>query len=89
MFSQWPDSVTNRMCSFLYVLSAGATSIDVLSLDAPGDAKAVERLDIAGPPRAAGVSISEYTSWRLSPLLLTTIFPDAFNLQGMTHFVTQ
>ncbi|KAI0704607.1 hypothetical protein C8Q76DRAFT_697176 [Earliella scabrosa] len=65
------DIVTIGDKDFLYVLSAGATSIDVLSLDAPGDAKAVERLDIAGPPRAAGVSIN------------------AFNLQGMTHFVTQ
>ncbi|KAF5343202.1 hypothetical protein D9756_003435 [Leucocoprinus leucothites] len=43
---------------FLYVLAANATTIDVLSLDGPGQANNVQKLDISGPARAAGLQIS-------------------------------
>ena len=38
--------------SFLYVLGANATQIDVLSLKAPGQATGIQTVDIAGPARA-------------------------------------
>ncbi|KAL0573688.1 hypothetical protein V5O48_008259 [Marasmius crinis-equi] len=43
---------------FMYVLSANATRIDVLSLDAPGQAKNIQKLDIAGPAKGSGLKIS-------------------------------
>lgn len=43
---------------FLYVLSANATAVDVLSLGAPGKAKHVQKLDIAGPAKAAGLTLN-------------------------------
>lgn len=45
--------------SFMYVLAANATSIDVLSLNAPGQAQQVQKLDIAGPARAVGLKIGQ------------------------------
>jgi hypothetical protein len=48
--------------SFLYVLAPNATSIDVLSLPAPGQAASVQKVDIAGPAKAAGITISTSTS---------------------------
>ncbi|KAJ8489507.1 hypothetical protein ONZ45_g13562 [Pleurotus djamor] len=43
---------------FLYVLAANVTSIDVLSLDAPGQAKPIQQLDLAGPSRRAGLTLN-------------------------------
>ncbi|KAG7092934.1 hypothetical protein E1B28_009239 [Marasmius oreades] len=43
---------------FMFVLSANATRVDVLSLDAPGQAKNIQKLDIAGPAKAAGLKIN-------------------------------
>jgi len=43
---------------FMYVLSANATSINVLSLDSPGNAKNIQKIDIAGPARKAGLTIN-------------------------------
>uniref|UniRef100_A0A0W0EZP3 3-carboxymuconate cyclase n=1 Tax=Moniliophthora roreri TaxID=221103 RepID=A0A0W0EZP3_MONRR len=43
---------------FLYVLAGGATAVNVLSLDAPGQAKPIQTLDIAGPAAAAGLTIN-------------------------------
>lgn len=51
------DIVTIGKKDFMYVLSANATSIDVLSLDAPGKARNIQRLDIMGPAKAAGVKL--------------------------------
>ncbi|KAF5382218.1 hypothetical protein D9615_004362 [Tricholomella constricta] len=42
---------------FMYVLSANATRIDVLSLNGPGQARNIQQLDIAGPARASGINI--------------------------------
>jgi hypothetical protein len=44
----------------MYVLSANATRINVLSLDAPGQAQNIQSLDIAGPAKNAGLMISQY-----------------------------
>ncbi|KAI0741672.1 hypothetical protein C8Q80DRAFT_1110493 [Daedaleopsis nitida] len=65
------DIATIGDSDFLYVLSPNATSVDVLSLESAGNAKNIDKLDLAGPTKAAGVTIN------------------AFNLQGMTHFVSQ
>ncbi|EIN04866.1 hypothetical protein PUNSTDRAFT_138065 [Punctularia strigosozonata HHB-11173 SS5] len=43
---------------FLYVLGANATQIDVLSLNAPGQAKGIQTLDIAGPSKKAGLTVN-------------------------------
>jgi hypothetical protein len=43
---------------FMYVLSANVTSIDVLSLNAPGQAKHIQRLDLAGPSKSAGLTLT-------------------------------
>ncbi|KAI0369178.1 hypothetical protein BV20DRAFT_980322 [Pilatotrama ljubarskyi] len=52
------DIATVNGKDFMYVLAPGAQTIEVLSLDAPGDAKHVQSLDLAGPTKAAGVIIS-------------------------------
>ncbi|GLB40423.1 hypothetical protein LshimejAT787_0802940 [Lyophyllum shimeji] len=51
------DIATVGNNDFMYVLSANATRIDVLSLNAPGKARNIQKLDIAGPARASGVKI--------------------------------
>ncbi|KAF8071935.1 hypothetical protein FPV67DRAFT_1667385 [Lyophyllum atratum] len=51
------DIVTVGNNDFMYVLSANATRIDVLSLNAPGQPKNIQKLDIAGPARASGIKI--------------------------------
>jgi len=43
---------------FLYVLTPNATAINVLSVNAPGQAKNIQKVDIAGPAKAAGLKIS-------------------------------
>ncbi|KAL0061913.1 hypothetical protein AAF712_011197 [Marasmius tenuissimus] len=43
---------------FMFVLSANATRVDILSLDAPGQAKNIQKLDIAGPAKAVGLKIN-------------------------------
>jgi len=43
---------------FMYVLAANATQVKVLSLPAPGKATALQTLDIAGPAKAAGLTIN-------------------------------
>ena len=50
----------NFPASFMYVLTPNATSVAVLSLDAPGQAKNVGSFDLAGPAKAAGLTISKY-----------------------------
>ncbi|TDL19074.1 hypothetical protein BD410DRAFT_727624 [Rickenella mellea] len=45
---------------FMYVLGANATQIDVLSLNAPGQAKGVQTFDLAAPAKAAGVTIDPF-----------------------------
>ncbi|EIN13692.1 hypothetical protein PUNSTDRAFT_129366 [Punctularia strigosozonata HHB-11173 SS5] len=45
---------------FLYVLGANATQIDVLSLDAPGQATGIQTLDIAGPAKSAGLTVNGF-----------------------------
>ncbi|KAF8638294.1 hypothetical protein AX17_002314 [Amanita inopinata Kibby_2008] len=43
---------------FLYVLAANATAVDVFSLDAPGQAHHMQRLDISGPAKSVGLVIN-------------------------------
>lgn len=43
---------------FMYVLSANASRVDVLALNAPGQAQNIQRLDLAGPAKASGVTIT-------------------------------
>lgn len=45
------------MTSFLYVLAANATAVDVLSLGGPGQATNIQKLDISGPAHGAGLQI--------------------------------
>ncbi|KAF8182609.1 hypothetical protein BJ912DRAFT_977802 [Pholiota molesta] len=52
------DVATINGNDFLYVLAPNATSIDVLSLPAPGKAASIQKVDIAGPAKAAGITIS-------------------------------
>ncbi|KAK7050997.1 hypothetical protein VNI00_005109 [Paramarasmius palmivorus] len=52
------DIVTVGNNDFMYVLSANATAIDVLALNAPGNAANIQKVDLAGPARAAGLKIS-------------------------------
>ena len=54
------DAAVLIACSFLYIMAANATSVDVLALTGPGKAKKISSLDISGPARAAGVPIGEY-----------------------------
>ena len=77
-----------QMSSFIYVLAANATSIDVLSIDSPGLALRQNALNLVGPTRAAGINISE-SPRSTAPLLrcrLTYSYTDANNLQGLTTF---
>lgn len=41
----------------MFVLAPGAQTVEVLSLDSPGNAQHVQTLDLAGPTKAAGVTI--------------------------------
>jgi len=43
--------------SFMYVLQPGNTAVSVLSLNAPGQAQNIQSLDIAGPAKAAGLTV--------------------------------
>ncbi|KXN80753.1 hypothetical protein AN958_07861 [Leucoagaricus sp. SymC.cos] len=52
------DVATVGNKDFMYILAANATTIDVLSLDAPGQATNVQKVDLAGPARAAGLQLS-------------------------------
>lgn len=46
-----------RHCSFLYVLSAGTTSIDVLALNAPGNATHLQTLDFGSLLKWSGIKV--------------------------------
>ncbi|KAI0649131.1 hypothetical protein C8Q79DRAFT_998995 [Trametes meyenii] len=52
------DIATVNGQDFLYVLAPNATAVDVLLLDGPGSAKKISSLDLSGPTKAAGVTIS-------------------------------
>ncbi|KAJ7603745.1 hypothetical protein DFH06DRAFT_327297 [Mycena polygramma] len=52
------DIATVGQNDFMYVLAANATQVKVLSLVAPGKAAALQTLDIAGPAKAAGLTIN-------------------------------
>ena len=47
----------------MYVLAAGATSMNVLSLHAPGQAQDIQSLDVSGPALAAGLALSKFASF--------------------------
>ncbi|KAI0652513.1 hypothetical protein C8Q79DRAFT_896588 [Trametes meyenii] len=52
------DIATIGSNDFMYVLAPGAKTVEVLSLDSPGNAKHVQTLDLAGPTKKAGVTIN-------------------------------
>jgi len=52
------DIATVGNKDFMYVLAANATQVKVLSLNAPGQAAALQTVDIAGPAKAAGLTIN-------------------------------
>ncbi|KAI0368860.1 hypothetical protein BV20DRAFT_947363 [Pilatotrama ljubarskyi] len=52
------DIVTVNGKDYMYTLAPGAQSIEVLALNAPGDAKRVQLLNMSGPTKAAGVTIN-------------------------------
>lgn len=60
MWSTLTLSTTSVSLSFLYIMAANATSVDVLALTGPGKAKKISTLDISRPARAAGVPIGAY-----------------------------
>ncbi|KAJ7274381.1 hypothetical protein B0H12DRAFT_1007067 [Mycena haematopus] len=43
---------------FMFILAPNATQVKVLSLNAPGKATALQTVDIAGPAKAAGLTVS-------------------------------
>ncbi|KAL1944976.1 hypothetical protein VTO73DRAFT_2596 [Trametes versicolor] len=52
------DIATVNGKDFMFVLAPGAKTVEVLSLDSPGNAQHVQTLDLAGPTKAAGVTIN-------------------------------
>ena len=61
----WPlyarSLLMRRDSSFLYVLAPNTTSIEILSLESAGNAKHISTLDISGPTKAAGITISTFS----------------------------
>jgi len=52
------DIATVGQNDFMFVLAANATQVKVLSLNAPGKAAALQTVDIAGPAKAAGLTVN-------------------------------
>ncbi|KAF7316830.1 hypothetical protein HMN09_00416200 [Mycena chlorophos] len=52
------DIATVNGNDFMFVLAPNATEVKVLSLVAPGNAQALQTVDIAGPAKAAGLTVS-------------------------------
>jgi hypothetical protein len=74
----------------MYVLAAGTTSIDVLALNAPGQAKNIQNLDFSGPASAVGLIISMYPCFVFAAdhtLTGLTHYAGSDNVQGMTSFI--
>ncbi len=44
----------------MYVLGANTTQINVLFLGEPGQAQGIQTFDLAGPTKAAGVTINPF-----------------------------
>ena len=70
----------------MYVMAANATSIMVMSLDAPGKAKPIQQFNFANEAKQAGVTIGTHL-WQLLPLFDSDPWVDPNNLQGMTVFI--
>ncbi|KAJ7165576.1 hypothetical protein C8R43DRAFT_213648 [Mycena crocata] len=51
------DIATVGKTDFIYSLAANATSLTVLSVNGPGKAKIYQRLDLAGPAKAANLAL--------------------------------
>ena len=49
---------TVMVVSYLYVLAAGITSIDVLSLNKPGGAKKVQTYDFSNAAEKTGITVT-------------------------------
>ncbi|KAI0354605.1 hypothetical protein OH77DRAFT_1425666 [Trametes cingulata] len=57
------DTIDNDIATigdndYLYILAPAAQTVEVMSLDAPGQAKRVQSLHLSGPTKAAGVTIN-------------------------------
>ncbi|KAJ6465850.1 hypothetical protein C8R45DRAFT_839583 [Mycena sanguinolenta] len=59
---------------FIYSLAANVTGLSVYAVNGPGEATLYQRLNVAGPAKAAGLSISEH-HLQPSPLYLTPFIP--------------
>jgi hypothetical protein len=46
--------------SFLYILGANATEVQVMSLAGPGQARSIQNVDISAPARRAGLAVSGF-----------------------------
>ncbi|KZP30098.1 hypothetical protein FIBSPDRAFT_908125 [Athelia psychrophila] len=54
---------------YMYILAANATSVDVLALEAPGQAKHIQTLGLLAPAKKAGVTISPKNLQGMSTLV--------------------
>jgi len=54
------DIATVGNNDFMYVLAANATTVNVLSLNAPGQAQNIQALNVAGPAKAAGLALEAF-----------------------------
>lgn len=58
--------------SFLYVVSAIPRAVDVFSLDGPGQAEHIQRLDVAGFAKSVGITIGKFTRVAISRGTIST-----------------
>ncbi|KAJ6533293.1 hypothetical protein DFH09DRAFT_1406809 [Mycena vulgaris] len=80
-------ALTVFVSSFMYSLAANATGLTALSVNGPGQAAIFQRVDIAGPAKAANLSIRDQILCRALLPTLTPFFTDSSNLQGMATFI--
>jgi hypothetical protein len=52
------DIATVGSNDFMYVLAANATTINVVALNAPGNAQNIQSLDVSGPAKSVGLALS-------------------------------
>ena len=72
--------------SFLYVLAPNKAEVQVLSIQKAAQGQNLSPLDINGPAKAGGITISTSSHRDNMPIPLTLSTTGAKNLQGMTTF---
>ena len=73
--------------SFLYTLMPGVMSVQVMSLNAPGQAVPIQTLDISGPAAAIGFPISAFVICFYFNGIHCCNRVDGTNISGMTTYV--